>query len=45
MNGWTHCNPIIDINEKETKEHLLRIQIVNGDEHKKFTILGFGYVE
>lgn len=45
VNGWTHCNPIIVINEKETKEHLLRIQIVNGDEHKKFTILGFGYVE
>ena len=45
VNGWVHCNPIIIINEAESLEHMVRIQIVEGDEEKKFTILGFGYVE
>jgi hypothetical protein len=45
VNGWLHCNPIIILNETETKEHMIRIQIVDGDEQKRFTILGFGYVE
>lgn len=44
-NGWTHCNPLIIIDEKETKEHQVRIQMSDGDEGKKATILGFGYVK
>lgn len=45
VNGWLHCNPIIIFKEKVAKEHMIWIQIVDGDEQKKFTILGFGYVE
>ena len=45
VNGWVHCNPVIIIKEQKEKEHLVRIQIVKGEEEKKFTILGFGYVE
>jgi lysophospholipase L1-like esterase len=45
VNGWLHCNPILILKEEDSKEHLVRIQIVDGDEQKKFTILGFGYVE
>jgi hypothetical protein len=45
VNGWLHCNPILILSENESREHLVRIQIVAGDENKKFTILGFGYVE
>ncbi len=43
MNGWVHCNAKILFQKKEYKEHTVRIQIVEGDEEKKFTILGFGY--
>lgn len=43
INGWTHCNPVILLNEKESKIHNIQIQIAKGDEKKKFTILGFGY--
>lgn len=45
VNGWLHCNPILIIQEEESREHLIRIKIADGDEQKKFTILGFGYVE
>ena len=44
-NGWVHCNPKIICEEKESREHTVRIQIAPGDEQKKFTILGFGYVK
>lgn len=44
-NGWVHCNPKIICEEKESREHTVRIQIAPGEEHKKFTILGFGYVK
>lgn len=44
-NGWVHCNPIIIINEKTSNEHNVEISIVDDDKDKKFTILGFGYVE
>lgn len=44
-NGWVHCNPVIIINEKISKKHNVEISIVEGDEDKNFTILGFGYVE
>lgn len=43
--GWTHCNSQILINEKESKERLVEISMVPEDVDKKFTILGFGYVE
>lgn len=44
-NGWTHCNPLILFNEEETKQHRVRIFPISGDEDKKCTILGFGYVK
>lgn len=44
-NGWTHCNPLILINEKDTKLHHIEIKPIAGDEQKKCTILGFGYVK
>lgn len=43
--GWVHCNPVIVCQEKKTGEHVLRVQMVKGEEKKKFTILGFGYVD
>lgn len=45
VNGWTHCNAVILLQENETEEHVVRIQMAQGDEDKRFTILGFGYVE
>ena len=45
VNGWTHCNPVILFQQKESEEHVVRIQMAQGDEDKRFTILGFGYVE
>lgn len=44
INGWLHCNPVILLQEQETKTHEIRIQMAPGDEEKEFTILGFGYV-
>lgn len=43
-NGWCHCNPVILLREKESRKHLITIKMADGEEHKKFTILGFGYV-
>lgn len=45
VNGWTHCNSVILFQKKEAEEHVVRIQMAQGDEEKRFTILGFGYVE
>lgn len=42
--GWVHCNPVIVCNEKHSREHILQVNMAQGDETKKFTILGFGYV-
>lgn len=44
LNGWTHCNPLIILEEAESREHEIEIRMYDGDENKKFTILGFGYV-
>lgn len=44
-NGWVHCNPVILFTNEQAAEHVVRIQMAKGDEEKKFTILGFGYVE
>ncbi len=43
--GWTHCNAQILFTEEESKEHLVELSVVPGDEDKLFTILGFGFVE
>ena len=45
INGWIHCNPVILLQEKETRRHVVKVQMAPGDEDKEFTILGFGYVE
>lgn len=45
INGWVHCNPVILFMEDVVKEHIVRIQMAEGDEEKSFTILGFGYVK
>lgn len=41
-NGWAHCNPQILIDERESGEHEVIFRMKQGDEGKKFTILGFG---
>ena len=41
-NGWAHCNPQILIDEGESAEHEVVFRMKDGDEGKKFTILGFG---
>lgn len=43
--GWTHCNAQILFTEDEAAEHEVVIRMLPGDEEKKLTILGFGYVE
>lgn len=43
-NGWVHCNPVILFQEKEAGWHRISIRMAEGEEEKKFTILGFGYV-
>lgn len=45
VNGWLHCNPAIIINENTCGTHLVHIEIDKADRNKKFTILGFGYVQ
>lgn len=45
INGWVHCNPVIIINESSSGTHLVHIEIDKADQNKKFTILGFGYVQ
>ncbi|WP_435170183.1 SGNH/GDSL hydrolase family protein [Paenibacillus glycanilyticus] len=43
--NWTHCNAVILYNEQETREHIVEIRMASGQEDKRFTILGFGYVK
>ena len=42
VNGWTHCNAVILVNETESRKREVLIKMKDGDEDKKFTILGFG---
>ena len=42
INGWTHCNAVILVNEDESRQREVLIQMKEGHEDKKFTILGFG---
>ncbi len=44
-NGWVHCNPMIILNEGESSQHTVRVELTESDRDKSFTILGFGYVE
>lgn len=41
-NGWAHCNPQIVVDEQDSAEHEVVFRMKDGDEGKKFTILGFG---
>lgn len=43
--GWNHCNALICFRGRECTKHNVEISMRAGDEEKKFTILGFGYVE
>lgn len=43
--GWTHCSSAILFQGERTETHKIEIRMKEGDEDKKFTILGFGYVE
>jgi hypothetical protein len=42
INGWTHCNAVVILNEEESCEREVVITMKEGHENKKFTILGFG---
>lgn len=42
--GWTHCNALICCRGMENREHHVEIAMRGGEEGKRFTILGFGYV-
>ncbi len=44
INNWQHCNAVIIYNNKESKKHIVRIEVAEEDREKRFTILGFGYV-
>ncbi len=43
VNNWTHCNAVILYQEQQSREHVVEIWMVEGDQDKSFTILGFGY--
>lgn len=42
--GWTHCHAKLVFNEAETADHDVVVRMAEGDENKRFTILGFGAV-
>ncbi|WP_440119496.1 SGNH/GDSL hydrolase family protein [Paenibacillus sp. QZ-Y1] len=42
--NWTHCHAILLLDEKDAGEHTIEIEMDEGNEDKRFTILGFGYV-
>lgn len=43
--NWTHCSAVILYNETEAREHTVEIMMASEQGDRKFTILGFGYVE
>lgn len=45
INGWVHCNPVILFAEEVSRKHVVTVSPSEGEEHKTFTILGFGYVD
>lgn len=42
-NGWTHCNAVILYDEQVVAEHTVVLAMAEGEEQKRFTVLGFGY--
>jgi len=42
--GWTHCTPQIICRDDVSKERVVEVRMIPGDEGKKLTILGFGVV-
>ena len=40
--GWVHCNSQVAFMGKEKASHTIEVKMHEGDENKKFTILGFG---
>ncbi len=42
VNGWTHCNAVLLLNEEDSRQREVVIQMKDGHENRKFTILGFG---
>lgn len=43
--GWEHCNALICFRGRKKKRHHVEIAMKPGDEKKRFTILGFGYIK
>lgn len=41
--NWTHCHAVILYNERESAEHTVEITMADGQQNRRFTILGFGY--
>ncbi|ACT02869.1 SGNH/GDSL hydrolase family protein [Paenibacillus sp. JDR-2] len=42
---WTRCHAVILFRELEAREHTVEIKMAEGHEDKRFTILGFGFVQ
>lgn len=42
--GWTHCHPVILLNEDKSDWHDISVSMESGDEMKKFTVLCYGIV-
>ena len=42
INGWTHCNAVLLLNEEDSRQREVVVQMKDGQENRKFTILGFG---
>lgn len=43
--NWTHCHAVILYDEEHSREHTVEIAMAEGHEDKRFTILGFGFVD
>ena len=43
--GWNHCNAVIVYSGEACGQHAVEIRMAEGEEGKKFTILGFGYTK
>lgn len=43
--NWTRCHAVILHRSEKSEEHTVEIRMTAGHEQKRFTILGFGYVE
>lgn len=41
--GWNHCNAVIVHQGETCVEHQVEVRMAEGEQEKKFTILGFGY--